>query len=137
VVVVVALQQQKGSGSKRERPNPAAAFRQANLMMTGQTSQVWEVVEIASGRHFAMKQLLPENTRSSAHRRMLFHEAAVGRALAHPNIIKIVKLVRDPENPFFVMEYFPAGSVKLRIVRKQTDVLSEKANDILRHAASA
>src|SRR5207253_531445 len=98
-LVVVLVQQYKNGtlslgGTKKNRPNPAAAYRQANLMMTGQTSQVWEVVEIASGRHFAMKQLLPENTRSPAHRRMLFHEADVGRKLAHPNIIKITQLVR-------------------------------------------
>src|SRR5438128_11705466 len=68
---------------------------------------------------------------------MLFHEAEVGRKLAHPNIIKITQLVRDPENPFFIMEIFPAGSVKLRIVRKQTDFLRGKVHDILRQAATA
>ena len=34
-------------------------YRLVKHMATGQTSQVWEVVEVASGRHFAMKLLLP------------------------------------------------------------------------------
>ena len=35
-------------------------YRLLKHMVTGQTSQVWEVVELTSGRHFAMKLLLPE-----------------------------------------------------------------------------
>ncbi len=111
-------------------------YRLANHMMTGQTSQVWEVVEVASGRHFAMKMLLPERARDSTHRRMLFHEAEVGRHLAHPNIIKIVKIVHDPMNPYFIMEFFPAGSLKLKIMHKQFDFIREKAHSMLKQAAT-
>ena len=35
-------------------------YRLVRPMATGQMSQVWEVVEVNSGRHFAMKLLLPE-----------------------------------------------------------------------------
>ena len=35
-------------------------YRLLKHLVTGQTSQVWEVVEVASHRHFAMKMLLPE-----------------------------------------------------------------------------
>src|SRR5215831_1058317 len=104
-------------------------YRLQNLMMTGQTSQVWEVVENASGRHFAMKLLLPERTRDPVHRRFLLHEAEVGKKLAHPNIIKIVTVGRDPGNPYFVMEYFPAGNLKLRLMRKERDFIREKGQD--------
>src|SRR6516162_5959150 len=87
-------------------------YRLQNLMMTGQTSQVWEVVELASGRHFAMKLLLPEKATERVHRNFLTHEARVGKELAHPNIIKIVAVETSPKNPYFVMEYFPAGNLK-------------------------
>src|SRR5690349_5832348 len=100
-------------------------YRLQNLMMTGQTSQVWEVVEVSSGRHFAMKLLLPEKASEPAHRRFLIHEAEVGQKLAHGNIIKIVELVRDPKNPYFVMEFFPSGSLKVRMMRKQNDFIKE------------
>jgi serine/threonine protein kinase len=111
-------------------------YRLLKHMVTGQTSQVWEVVEVSSGRHFAMKLLLPEKVRESLYRNFLFHEADVGRQLAHPNIIRIVKVDRSLDNPHFVMEYFPAGNLKLRIMRKEIDFLREKGHDILKQAAT-
>lgn len=112
-------------------------YRLAKLMMTGQTSQVWEVVELASGRHFAMKLLLPEKLRLPEFRRSLFHEAAVGIRLRHPNVIRIISVNRDRDNPHFIMEFFPAGSLKLRIMRKQFDFIKERAHDIFRQWATA
>ncbi len=111
-------------------------YRLLNLMMTGQTSQVWEVVEVSSHRHFAMKLLLPEKAAARENRRALLHEAAVGRKLAHPNVIKIVTVSEDPKNLYFVMEFFPAGSLKLRVVRKQFAFIKERAHSIFRQAAT-
>jgi eukaryotic-like serine/threonine-protein kinase len=111
-------------------------YRLLRHMVTGQTSQVWEVVEGNSGRHFAMKLLLPEKARESQYRHFLFHEADVGRELAHPNIIRIVKVDHSADNPYFVMEYFPAGNLKVRIMRKEQDFLREKGQDILKQAAT-
>jgi eukaryotic-like serine/threonine-protein kinase len=107
-------------------------YRLINLMATGQNSQVWEAVEASSGRHFAVKLLLPEHVRSAEHRQFLFHEADVGKKLAHPNIIKIVSVVKDKDNPHFVMEFFPAGSLKSRLRGKQTDFIRERAHDIFK-----
>ena len=112
-------------------------YRLMKHMATGQTSQVWEVVEVASMRHFAMKLLLPEKARDATHRRFLFHEAEVGKQLAHGNIIRIVTVDRNPANPNFVMEFFPSGSLKARMLRKDTAFLREKAQDILKQAATA
>jgi serine/threonine protein kinase len=113
-----------------------AGYRLLKHLATGQTSQVWEVVEAASNRHFAMKLLLPEKARDASHRKMLFHEAEVGKQLAHPSIIKIAAILRDPVNPCFVMEYFPAGSLKLRLLNKQHDFIREHAQEILKQAAT-
>jgi serine/threonine protein kinase len=112
-------------------------YRLEKLMMTGQSSQVWEVVEVASSRHFAMKLLLPEKVNDTEHRELLFHEADVGLKLAHPNVIKIVKLSKDEHNPYFVMEFFPAGNLKLRIMHKKWDFIKEKGHDIFKQAATA
>jgi serine/threonine-protein kinase len=112
-------------------------YKLQNLMMTGQTSQVWEIVEQSSHRHFAMKMLLPEKVKDDEHRRMLFHEANVGIKLAHPNIIKIIKLEKSGHNPYFVMEFFPAGNLKLRVMHKKWDFIKEKAQDIFRQTATA
>ena len=93
LIVVLALNQKKkkatGEGGD---PNVIAGYRLKNHLMTGQASQVWEVVEEASHRHFAMKLLLPEKAKDKHNLQMLFHEAKVGQEAAHPNIIKIVKV---------------------------------------------
>ncbi len=112
-------------------------YRLQNLMMTGQTSQVWEVVELSSHRHFAMKLLLPEHAVVPEHRRLLLHEANVGKQLAHPNIIRIVNVHSDPKNPYFVMEFFPGGSMRLRLMRKQHDFIREHALSICKQTATA
>jgi eukaryotic-like serine/threonine-protein kinase len=117
-------------------------YRLLNLMMTGQSSQVWEVVEVASPRHFTMKLLLPEKAREAEHRRLLMHEAAVGKKLAHPNVIRIVHVHSDSKNPYFVMEFFPAGSLKFRMnqalrIAKQGAFIKEHAMSIFRQAATA
>jgi serine/threonine protein kinase len=112
-------------------------YRLLKHMMTGQTSQVWEVVEGASGRHFAIKLLLPERVKDQEYRRMLIHEAVVGKKLAHPNIIKIVAFEPKGSNPYFVMEFFPAGNLRLRITRKEREFIRNHAHSILKQTATA
>ena len=110
-------------------------YRLQSLLMTGQNSQVWEVVEVSSHRHFAMKLLLPEKTGGEV-RHLLLHEAEVGLKMVHPNVIKIVQVNKDPKQPFIVMEFFPSGSLKLRIVRKEFDWIKERATGIFKQAAT-
>ena len=105
------------------------------LMMQGQTSQVWEANEISSGRHFAVKMLLPENTRSPEHRQFLFHEAEVGLKLHHKNVMRVVHLIRSKDNPYMVMEYFPGGNLEVRLQLKQ-ELIKENAHWIIEQAAT-
>jgi len=106
-------------------------------MATGQTSQVWECVELSSHRHFAMKTLLPEKLQAPEHRKTLFHEAEVPKQLNHTNIIRVVGIFRDKDNPCFVMEFFPAGSLRDRLLSKNTQFLREKIDDLVKQAATA
>jgi eukaryotic-like serine/threonine-protein kinase len=115
-------------------------YRLQKCMMTGQMSQVWEVVELSSHRHFAMKLLLPEKLGDPVSRKMLYHEAEVGIKLAHPNIIKITHVQKDPKNPYIVMEYFPAGSLKLRLMNRVKEqgiyFIKERAYSIMKQACT-
>jgi serine/threonine protein kinase len=77
-------------------------YRRANVMQTGQNSEVWEVVEITTQKHFAMKLLLPERVQESGQRAFLKHEARVGLKLQHPRIIKFHKFVNDRHNPYIL-----------------------------------
>jgi serine/threonine-protein kinase len=113
-------------------------YKLLSCLMTGQNSQVWEVVEISSGRHFAMKILLEKSAKKTDVRDLLFHEAEVGIELTHPNVIKITNVSNKKEKiPYFVMEFFPSGSIKLRLMHKQYDFLKEHAHGILKQSATA
>ena len=111
-------------------------YRLRSHLMTGQTSQVFEVVEVQSNRHFAMKMLLAEKARDPEHRRQLFHEAEVGKLLTHPNIIRIFKVSKSLTTPYFVMEFFPAGSLRTRLLQKETGFIHENLGNILKQTAT-
>src|SRR5262249_20721707 len=116
-------------------------YRLVKMLATGLSSQVWEVVENNSSRHFAMKLLLPEKAEKPENRSDLMHEARVGKQLAHPNIIRIVH-VEPGLNPYFVMDFFSAGSLKKRMTNTTNNpeaktFLLEHTQDILKQAATA
>src|SRR5438105_3256663 len=110
-------------------------YRLVRCMMTGQSSQVWECVEVSSHRHFAMKLLLPEKAKQAFQRKLLMHEAAVGKEMSHPNVIRIYNVGNDKEHCYYVMEFFPAGSLKIRLNMKQFAFINERAHSIFKQAA--
>jgi serine/threonine-protein kinase len=111
-------------------------YRLRSLLQTGQTSQVFEVVELKSNRHFAMKLLLPEAAEKAEHRRALFNEAEVGIKLTHQNVIRITRVSRAKTTPHFIMEFFPSGSLRLRIQAKDFAFIKEHARKIFKGAAT-
>ncbi|MBM3980376.1 MAG: serine/threonine protein kinase [Planctomycetes bacterium] len=111
-------------------------YKLRSLLQTGQTSQVFEVVEIKSNRHFAMKLLLPEAAEKGDQRKGLFNEAEIGVKLSHPNVIRIVKVSRSQTTPHFIMEFFPSGSLRLRLQAKDFTFLKEHARKIFKGAAT-
>jgi serine/threonine protein kinase len=139
VAIVISAQpkQQKKRGSKVVvGENQIDNYRLLNMMMQGQTSQVWEASEISSGRHFAIKLLLPENAHSSQQRAFLFHEAEVAKQIVHPKIVKILEAVRDKDHPYLVMEFFPSTNLKLRLMHKDP-FIKEHMREIIEQTATA
>jgi hypothetical protein len=55
-------------------------YRLLNLLMTGQSSEVWEVVHDAKQQRFALKALLPDFTNDREHRGYLQNEFMVGKS---------------------------------------------------------
>ena len=111
-------------------------YRLRTLLQTGQTSQVFEVVELKSNRHFAMKILLPEAADKATERRGLFNEAEVGENLTHANVIRIAKVSRAKATPHFIMEFFPSGSLRLRIQAKDFAFIKEHSRQIFKGTAT-
>ena len=60
----------------------------------------------------------------------------MGKKLAHPNIIRIYNVSKDLVNPYFIMEFFPAGSLKIRLIRKQMDWIKDRLPSILKQVAT-
>jgi serine/threonine-protein kinase len=127
----------KKAGGVKVTENQVDNYRLVNLMATGQTSQVYEVAEVSSGRHFALKMLLPEHVKSGEQRRFLFHEAEVGQQIVHPNIVKMLTIKKDPYHPYLVMEFFPSKNLKLRIMHKEEDFIKQHFRGIVEPAATA
>jgi eukaryotic-like serine/threonine-protein kinase len=111
-------------------------YRLRSLLQTGQVSQVFEVIEPASNRHFAMKILLPEAAEKKDVRLNLFHEAEVGIKLRHENVIHILKINRSPQSPYFIMEYFPSGSMRTRLMGKDFAFIKEHAMKVFKQAST-
>ena len=111
-------------------------YKLRSLLQTGQTSQVFEVIEPHSNRHFAMKILLPEAAERPEERRSIFNEAEIGVKLAHQNVIRILKVNRSEASPHFIMEFFPSGSLRLRLQAKDTKFIRDNARKIFKEAAT-
>lgn len=114
-------------------------YRLRKLLHTAQHTQVFEVVEPQSNRHFAMKILLPTAAGDSEQRAMLFHEAAVGKEMEHENVVNIVKVNKDAKTPHFVMEFFPAGSLRARLQSRDPadkQYLAENLKGLLKQVAT-
>jgi serine/threonine protein kinase len=111
-------------------------YKVVRVVGNGATSKVYEVVEQSSHRHFAMKILVPEKAGDRVQRAALFHEAEVGIALRHQNVIQIVSVSKDKAKPHFIMEFFPAGSLGLRLKKKEFDFVRQNLPGILKQAAT-
>lgn len=114
-------------------------YRIRSHLQTGQKSQVFEVVEPTSNRHFAMKILLPEHAASADARRELFNDAEVGIKMRHENVVNILKVSKSADRPFFIMEFFPSGSLRGRLMSRNTadkDYLRVHSKRIFKQAAT-
>lgn len=107
-------------------------YHVARHLQSGQNSQVFEVIEPRSFRHFAMKVLHQEQASKPEIRSELFHEAEVGIALRHENVIQILKIDRSPQTPHFIMEFFPSGSLRTRMMAGKDEEEKKKQKEFLR-----
>lgn len=90
-------------------------YKLVMCIATGGSSQVWECVEQASGRHLAMKLLKQDTPDFKENKASLKHEAEVLKTLDHPLIVKFEKYSSSRDNTYMVMEHFRAANVKLQL----------------------
>jgi serine/threonine protein kinase len=113
-------------------------YRYIRTIHPGSTSQVMEVMQEGTQRHFALKQLLASRAEDRDDYRAFMHEARLGMELRHPNLIRVYEVVKDPLQPFFVMELFTGHHLKMPIARPSIYPMPRKnLHRIIEQAAGA
>jgi serine/threonine protein kinase len=113
-------------------------YRYVRTIHPGHTSIVMEVVQDATQRRFALKQLLASRAEERDEYRAFMHEAKLGMDLRHPNLIRVYEFVKDPVQPYFVMELFTGQHLKLSIARPSVYPFPTRLlHRIIEQAASA
>lgn len=97
-------------------------YRLLNIIKTGQTSQVWAVIDDRDKRRLAIKILLSDYRRDREHLGYLKQEALVGKPLDHPRLIKVYEFAYDQQMPYLVMDYFPAPNMKEIILQVRQEL---------------
>src|SRR5688500_2682825 len=83
---------------------------------TGNSSEIYEVLEPSGGQSLCMKLLLPEAMGNPQAKAVLKHEAKVAKAFDHPSIIKVHKISVTRKHAYVLMDYFRAPNVKTQIL---------------------
>lgn len=113
-------------------------YRYVRTVLPGQNSTIMEVVQEGTGKRFALKQMLESKASDAAERKAFEFEAKLGMELRHPNLIRVHEFVKDRNQPYFVMDYFPSEHLRLILnKRDRADWLKAKLHRILEQAASA
>ncbi len=92
-------------------------YRVLNILMTGRTSQVYEVMDDRRQERFAVKTLLSEFRRDKEQVGYLKHEYLVGSKMHHDRVIRIYEFGVERGAPYVLMELFPVQNMKWFILR--------------------
>ena len=113
------------------------AYRVIRTIYPGVTSIVMEVQD-GSGKRFAIKMLNASRSDDSHERRLFEAEARIGMALHHPNLVRFHQYVKDPDGPYFVMDYFPGHQLKLALSKPDAyPMLRQGLHRVITQAGSA
>ncbi len=112
------------------------SYRLLNVVMSGQTSQVWEAIHDGKGQKFAIKILLSDFRHQRAHIAFLKQEFAVGKSLNHPRVIHIYDYGVDKISPYLVMELFPHPNMK-QFLRRGNDQIAYLVTKVIDQSAEA
>ena len=114
----------------------ADLYHVQTVVWTGETAEICRAVA-PDGRVVALKRLRSDLSGRRSAARALEHEAEIGLLLDHPNVIKVIAFVAEPQ-PTMVMEYFASRNVKVRILSPRGDrLLTYHTRDVVLQMADA
>lgn len=111
-------------------------YELVNCVATGSTAQIWEVKKPGGAQSLAMKLLLPEAFKEAEHKRVLKHEATVGKSFSHPHLINIMDLKMAKTFAYFTMEYFRSPNLK-GMIRSDRALVKSKAKRVMECVSQA
>jgi serine/threonine protein kinase len=113
-------------------------YRIVRALHAGVTAVVFEVVQESTQRRYVVKQLLESRAGDAAERKSFAFEAKLGMELRHPNLVRVVEYVKDRDQPYFVMDYFPSYHLRLPIAKPSVYPMPKlQLHRIMRQSASA
>ncbi|HEY1065671.1 MAG TPA: serine/threonine-protein kinase [Pirellulales bacterium] len=120
-------------------PDFIGRYRLLRIVMTGQTSQIWEAFDDASAKRLAIKTLLPDFARVSEHVNYLRNEYEIGKLFTHANIIRVFEYEKHKGAPYVAMEYYPHPNIKQQLSQAGGGLvkLLPKVEKIVLQAATA
>jgi serine/threonine protein kinase len=105
-----------------------------NLLRSGKTCQVWEVIDDVAGERLAIKLLLSDFRHNREEVGFMRHEFEVGKKLHHPRVVTIRDFGVSRDNVYLAMELFPAPNIK-QIIQQQFDTIAPLAHRCIAQAA--
>jgi serine/threonine-protein kinase len=90
-------------------------YRLVNCLASGQSTQIWEVIDSETTRRAAMKLLLSEKLKEPEELASLKREFKIAASFDHPNIPKYHEIVANKKQAYFTMELFPAPNLKTQL----------------------
>ena len=88
------------------------------LIGRGSTGVVFKGHDLTLNRFIAIKMLVPDLAYRGSSRKRFEREARAIAAVSHPNVIEVHGVDNYRDRSFFVMQYFPNGSLQNRISRE-------------------
>jgi len=109
-------------------------FQLLRLIRSGTSTQVWEALRAGEKERIALKVLLRDFRKDKHEIEQLKHEAAVGKGLDHPNVIKIYGYHEDQGYPLLAMQLSSAKNLKI-VLREQYDLIAANIGPVIRDCA--
>ncbi|MGE0610001.1 MAG: serine/threonine protein kinase [Pirellulales bacterium] len=109
-------------------------YRLLNLIITGQSSAVWEALHEGKQQRFAIKVLLDDTRTDREQRGYMANEWNVGRMLSHPRVIRMVEYSQQNGLPYLALELFRVPNLKTWM-RNNPRQLPPLVQQIVRQAA--
>jgi len=109
-------------------------FQLLRLIRSGTSTQVWEALRAGEKERIALKVLLRDFRKDKHEIEQLKHEAAVGKGLDHPNVIKIFGYHEDQGYPLLAMQLSSAKNLKI-VLREQQDLIAANIVPVIRGCA--